>query len=116
MLGTEICILINKHERELTCVAAKWSFQLEMSKNCWVKSRILFTFCSKPMWQSPEQQLERIAMLMWSIRKSYDLKLWQQQVSESSIGITERAKHLLEGWRDAKCKCNSASCAQAECN
>jgi len=40
---------------------------------------------------------------MWSIWKSRNLKLWQH-VSESTVTILERAKHLLEGWRKANRK------------
>nr|ABD28710.1 Polynucleotidyl transferase, Ribonuclease H fold [Medicago truncatula] len=48
-------------------------------------------------------QMESIVTIMWSIWKSRNLKLWQQ-VSESSVTILERAKHLLEGWRKANHK------------
>ena len=40
---------------------------------------------------------------MWSIWKARNLKLWQQ-VSDSTVTILERAKHLLEGWRIANRK------------
>ena len=45
-------------------------------------------------------QVESIVTIMWGIWKSRNLKLWQQ-VSESTVTILERAKHLLEGWRRA---------------
>jgi len=40
---------------------------------------------------------------MWSIWKARNLKLWQQ-VSYSTFTILERARHLLEGWRNANRK------------
>ena len=45
---------------------------------------------------------------MWSIWKARNLKLWQQ-VSDSSVTILERVKHLLEGWRNANHKQNHPS-------
>jgi hypothetical protein len=48
-------------------------------------------------------QVESIVTIMWSFWKSCKLKLWQQ-VSESTVTILERAKHLLEGWRKANRK------------
>jgi len=51
----------------------------------------------------PSDQMERIVTIMWSIWKVRNLKLWQQ-VSDSTVTILERAKHLLEGWRTANRK------------
>lgn len=48
-------------------------------------------------------QTETIVTIMWSIWKARNLKLWQQ-VSNSTVTILERAKHLLEGWRIANRK------------
>jgi len=45
-------------------------------------------------------QIEHIVTIMWSIWKSRNLKLWQQ-VSDSTVTILERARHLPEGWREA---------------
>jgi len=45
-------------------------------------------------------QVENVVTIMWSIWKSLNLKLWQQ-VSESTVTIMERAKHLLKGWKKA---------------
>jgi len=51
----------------------------------------------------PSVQIERIVTIMWSIWKARNLKLWQH-VSDSTVTILERAKHLLEGWRAANRK------------
>jgi hypothetical protein len=48
-------------------------------------------------------QVEKIVTIMWSIWKARNLKLWQQ-VSDSTVTILERARHLLEGWRNANRK------------
>ena len=45
-------------------------------------------------------QIENIVTIIWSIWKARNLKLWQQ-VSDSTVTILERAKHLLTGWRNA---------------
>ncbi|KEH18827.1 hypothetical protein MTR_8g028785 [Medicago truncatula] len=44
-----------------------------------------------------------LVTIMWSIWKSRNNKLWQQ-VTESNGNIIERAKHLLEDWRNANKK------------
>jgi len=62
-------------------------------------SDIIFNLLQK----FPASQVESIVTIMWSIWKSRNLKLWQQ-VSESTVTILERAKHLLEGWRKANRK------------
>ena len=51
----------------------------------------------------PTAQIESIVTIMWSIWKARNMKLWQQ-VSDSSVTILERAKHLLEGWRNVNRK------------
>jgi len=51
----------------------------------------------------PAAQAEMFAMILWSIWKSRNTKLWQQE-SENNHSIIERAKHLLEGWRTANKK------------
>lgn len=43
-------------------------------------------------------QIELFVTILWSIWKSRNLKLWQQE-DENNNNIIERAKHLLEGWR-----------------
>jgi ribonuclease HI len=43
-------------------------------------------------------QLKLFVTILWSIWKSRNLKLWQQE-EENNNNIIERAKHLLEGWR-----------------
>jgi hypothetical protein len=48
-------------------------------------------------------QAELFATVLWSIWKSRNLKLWQQE-NENNSNIIERAKHLLEGWRIANMK------------
>jgi len=48
-------------------------------------------------------QIEIINTIMWSISKDRNLKLWQQ-VSNLSVRILQRAKHLLKGWRNANRK------------
>ena len=48
-------------------------------------------------------QVENVVTIMWSIWKSRNLKLWEH-VSESTVTILERAKHLLECWRKANRK------------
>jgi len=48
-------------------------------------------------------QIENIVTIMWSIWKAINQKLWQH-VSDSSVTILERAKHMLEGWRNANRK------------
>jgi len=48
-------------------------------------------------------QQELFATILWSIWKSRNLKLWQQE-SENNHSIIERAKHLLEGWKSANRK------------
>jgi len=48
-------------------------------------------------------QQELFVTILWSIWKSRNLKLWQQE-SENNHNIIERAKHLLEGWKSANRK------------
>jgi ribonuclease HI len=48
-------------------------------------------------------QIENIVTIMWSIWKAKNLKLWQQ-VSDTTVTILERARHLLDGWRNANRK------------
>ncbi|XP_039687804.1 uncharacterized protein [Medicago truncatula] len=48
-------------------------------------------------------QIEISVTIMWSIWKARNLKLWQQ-VTDSNFTILERARHLLEGWRNASRK------------
>jgi len=48
-------------------------------------------------------QTETVVTIMWSIWKARKLKLWQQ-VSDSTMTILEREKHLLEGWRNGNRK------------
>ena len=48
-------------------------------------------------------QIENIVTIIWSIWKAWNLKLWQQ-VSDSTVTVLERARHLLAGWRNANRK------------
>ncbi|XP_039685106.1 uncharacterized protein [Medicago truncatula] len=48
-------------------------------------------------------QIEIVATTMWSIWKARNMKLWQQ-VANSTTVILDRAKHLLDGWRQANRK------------
>nr|ABN05778.1 Polynucleotidyl transferase, Ribonuclease H fold [Medicago truncatula] len=48
-------------------------------------------------------QIENIVTIMWSLWKARNLRLWQQ-VSDSTVTILERARHLLEGWRNVNRK------------
>jgi ribonuclease HI len=50
-------------------------------------------------------QNENITTIMWSIWKARNLKLWQQ-TTDSTFTILERARHLLQGWRNANRKQN----------
>jgi len=52
--------------------------------------------------------IEITVTLMWSIWKARNLKLWQQ-VSDSSVTVLERAKHLLKSWRSANRRQNLTS-------
>jgi len=42
-----------------------------------------------------------MATIMWSLWKSRNMKLWQQQF-ETSSQVFQRATHVLEEWRTAQ--------------
>ena len=46
-------------------------------------------------------QKELFVAIMWSLWKRRNLKLWQQQ-NETSLQVVERARHLLDDWREAQ--------------
>jgi hypothetical protein len=57
---------------------------------------LIFTF----LQNFSSMQYELMATIMWSLWKSRNMKLWQQQ-NETNVQVFQRATHLLEEWRAA---------------
>ncbi|PNX81138.1 cytochrome p450, partial [Trifolium pratense] len=60
-----------------------------------------------------EQKSARLAVIMWSIWKHCDIKLWNN-VTETREQILNRVDHLLEDWRAAKNTKKTNNAAEAE--
>jgi hypothetical protein len=71
-----------------------WGFVHQAVVECASVDGIVFQLLQKV----PASQCSLLAMLLWSLWKRRNLKLWQQH-DESTAQVLARAKHVLEDWQ-----------------
>lgn len=104
------CVICNEGEEDsthilFTCPKASqvwqevqlWGFVQQAASECASVDSIVFQLLQKV----PASQCSLLAMILWSLWKRRNLKLWQHH-DESTGQVILRAKHMLEEWNLAQ--------------